>query len=200
MENILKQRLVGALILLALGVVFWPIIFVEPDARQPLGDPARVPQRPAIDSSVITPASVEGLRTSPILSELGEAAERVLEAQEDPAPIDNTSAIVEPAPAKPSIPQTRSEAPVKPGIDADGVPIGWILQVASITNADKAEQLRGRLQLMGYKAYVKKIRSDDAVLMRVYVGPKFERAKLEAMQAAIDTEFGVKSMVRRYIP
>ncbi len=30
MNEVLKQRLIGALILVALGVVFWPIIFVEP--------------------------------------------------------------------------------------------------------------------------------------------------------------------------
>ena len=33
MNDILKQRLVGALILVALGVVFWPIIFLPPDDK-----------------------------------------------------------------------------------------------------------------------------------------------------------------------
>ena len=200
MDNILKQRLVGALILLALGVVFWPIIFVEPDANQPLGDPARVPQRPDIDSSPIAPASAEGLRTSPALGEMGKAADPAVSVHENASPIDNIAPVIAPPLVQPIAVKTRSEAPVKPAIDADGVPIGWILQVASITNAEKAEQLRSRLLAMGYKAYVKKIRSDNAVLMRVYVGPKFERSKLEAMQAVIDAEFRVKSMVRRYIP
>lgn len=200
MDNILKQRLVGALILLALGVVFWPIIFVQPDATQPLGDPARVPQRPDINSSPIALASAEGLRTSPTLNELDQAAGQSVSFDESTAPIDNIAPAVEAPPVQPVALKTRSKAPVKPAVDADGVPIGWILQVASITSAEKAEQLRARLLAMGYKAYVKKIRSDNAVLMRVYVGPKFERSKLEAMQAAIDTEFSVKSIVRRYIP
>jgi hypothetical protein len=34
----------------------------------------------------------------------------------------------------------------------------------------------------------------------VYIGPKFERGRLEAMQAEVDREFGVKSMIVRYIP
>lgn len=200
MDNILKQRLVGALILLALGVVFWPIIFVEPDANQPLGDPARVPQRPDINSSPIAPASAEGLRTSPTLGEIDKAAEQIAVPDEGVPPIDNVAPVVESTPVKPAAIKARTKAPVKPSIDADGVPIGWILQVASITNAEKAEQLRSRLLTMGYKAYVKKIRSDNSVLMRVYIGPKFERSKLEAMQTIIDAEFGVESMVRRYIP
>jgi DedD protein len=198
-DNILKQRLVGALILLALGVVFWPIVFVQPDASQPLGDPARVPQRPDINSSPIAPASAEGLRTSPTLNEMDQAVDQSASFDES-APIDNIAPAVEAPTVQRVAMKARSDAPVKPTVDADGVPIGWILQVASITSADKAEQLRVRLLAMGYKAYVKKIRSANSVLMRVYVGPKFERSKLEAMQAAIDTEFSVKSMVRRYIP
>ena len=42
MNDILKQRLVGALILVALGVVFWPIIFVEPGVKDTPGD-SRIP-------------------------------------------------------------------------------------------------------------------------------------------------------------
>ena len=44
MNDILKQRLVGALILVALGVVFWPLIFVQPGPEetvlQPLPSPS----------------------------------------------------------------------------------------------------------------------------------------------------------------
>ncbi len=115
-------------------------------------------------------------------------------------------------PAKPSVqskpvpppvkkqPTTRTQAPAKPAIDADGVPIGWILQVASVSSPGKAEELRSGLVDLGYKAYIKKIKTENSVLLRVYVGPKFERARLEAMQPTVDAQFKVKSMVRRYIP
>ena len=64
MNEILKQRLVGALILLALGVVFWPIIFVEPSAT-PLGEAAHIPARPSVDTTPIAPPEKENLRASP---------------------------------------------------------------------------------------------------------------------------------------
>ncbi|MBE9539194.1 MAG: SPOR domain-containing protein [Proteobacteria bacterium] len=195
MNEILKQRLVGALILVALGVVFWPIIFVEQDSR-PLGDAAPIPERPRVDTTPLEPPSSEGLRSSPkILAdpavELAEVPEQPV-AQAPPA----TLKVATPKPAA----KTRTEAPSKPALDADGVPIGWILQVASVGNPDKAEELRKRLIEMGYKAYVKKIKTDKAVLLRVYIGPKFERERLESIQPKVDAEFKVKSMVRRYIP
>jgi DedD protein len=215
MNEILKQRLVGALILIALGVVFWPIIFVEP-ADVPLGEAAQVPVRPTIDTTPIDPPGREGLRSSPPLqaSEEVEAktqSEVALVTEPNNAVNDGN---VEKAsvPKKPSVqskpvpplvkkqPTTRTQAPAKPAIDADGVPIGWILQVASVSSPARAEELRVGLVDMGYKAYIKKVKRENSVLLRVYVGPKFERARLEAIQPTVDAQFKVKSMVRRYIP
>ncbi len=205
MNDILKQRLTGALILVALGVVFWPIIFIEEGAK-PLDKLAHIPVRPNIETTPIEPPSKKGLRVSPDIQanaqmELAavpghDAGPQALEeAGKTRAPV---LTVDNPGPSK--VRTTRTEPPVKPTLDADGIPIGWILQVASISDPGKADELRKRLLEMGYKAYVKKIKTENSVLLRVYVGPKFERARLESIQAAIDTEFKVHSMVRRYIP
>jgi len=85
-------------------------------------------------------------------------------------------------------------------LDEDGIPVAWILQVASVSSAEKAEQLRERLLQVGQKAYVKRVRRGDRNLYRVYIGPKFERAALEKIQPRIDADFGVSSMIARYVP
>jgi len=208
LNDILKQRLVGALILVALGVVFWPIIFVEPG--DVLGkEVRRIPARPAVDTSPLLAPNKQGLRESVQLqaraklereqSEIDQAQQRTV--AEPPHKVE-ASASTKTAAAKPAkqIKKTRTEAPIKPALDSEGVPIAWILQVASVSSADKAEALRKRLLALGYKAYVKKIRRSGNSLLRVYIGPKFERAKLERMTKTIDDEFAVKSMVVRYIP
>ncbi len=212
MNDILKQRLVGALILLALGVVFWPIIFVEPGDTGP-EERASIPPRPAVDTTPVEAPDMAGLTVAPETR-----AERERDAGETPAgdaaparagrPAQDASgappetaapepvAAVEAAPAQP----TRTEPPEKPVIDSDGLPVAWILQVASVSSADKAEELRQQLVAMEHKAYVKRIRRGDKSLYRVYVGPKLERARLEQIQAEIDAEFGVQSMIARYVP
>ena len=223
MNDILKQRLVGALILVALGVVFWPIIFVEP-GEQPAAERASIPPRPQVDTAPIEAPELAGLRRSPPMAaqqepEQGQGQEQVQKREQEQelvsvkpaAEPEQPSAVAEKAPAaiaeKTPVavapvepPRTRSQAPEKLAIDSDGVPVAWILQVASVSSADKAEQLRQRLLTMQQKAYVKKVDRGGKDLYRVYIGPKFERAKLEKIQSDVDAEFGVKSMIARYIP
>ena len=106
-----------------------------------------------------------------------------------------------PVPLKPKAEKkTRSEAPVKPALDADGIPVTWILRVASVSSADKSDQLRKDLLAMGHKAYVQKVNSGGRTLYRVYIGPKVEKARLEDIRSEIDRRFGVTSMITRYYP
>lgn len=214
MNDILKQRLVGALILVALGVVFWPIIFVEPGS-QPAEEQRRMPPRPQVDSSPIEPPDQVGLRPTIAVAARQDTAEvEGAEPEPEPAPETIASALpqvgTDPAPSAPvpaaaepvqpaDVP-TRSTAPEKLALDKQGVPIAWILQVASVSAADKAEQLRQQLLAKDRKAYTRKIRSNGKELYRVYVGPKFERAQLERLKTDIDREFGVSSMIVRYVP
>ena len=214
MKEDLKQRLIGALILVALGVIFWPIIFVDPPE-----DPVRpmsIPPRPAVDTSPVAQPSAESLRASP---ERGDDSETIaageaalggpVAAEQQKAPdaiAGSPAAEVDPAPAKPagdngvSVPRTRLEAPVSPELDADGVPIAWILQVATVSSESKAEALRSALLAVDEKAYVKRVRRGGKSLYRVYVGPKFERSRLESLKPRIDAEFKVESLIVRYLP
>ena len=201
MNDILKQRLVGALILVALGVVFWPIIFVEPGERSTVGQ-VSIPPPPVIDTSPIEPPAQGDLRGSPEAGpeEVAEQAaftslsgEAVADAN---APVPVVVPTSEPAPES----QTRSTAPEKPVLDSAGLPVGWILQVATVSSAAKADELRNRLLASQEKAYVKKLEAGGKVLYRVSVGPNFERAQLEKIQPGIDSTYGVKSMIVRYAP
>jgi DedD protein len=102
--------------------------------------------------------------------------------------------------APPAAGETRSEPPEQARLDDQGVPVAWMLQVVSVSSLEKAESLRQRLQDMGEKAWIKSVTVDGKLLHRVNVGPKFERARLEALRPRIDAEFGVQSLIKRYVP
>lgn len=209
MNDILKQRLVGALILVALGVVFWPIIFVEPGSQSAL-EQRRIPPRPQVDTSPIEPPDQVGLRpTVEVVArqEIDELEVTDPEAEPLPAPLPEPALEPEPAapvatpePVRPAAPPTRATAPEKLALDKQGVPVAWILQVASVSSAEKAEQLRQQLLRKDRKAYTRRVKSNGREFYRVYVGPKFERAQLERMKTDIDSEFGVSSLIVRYVP
>jgi DedD protein len=223
MNEVLKQRLIGALILVALCVVFWPIIFVEPGASGG-AEEAQIPPRPLVETTSIEPPDMAGLRPSREIIKEPEPKERELlslapEAppvvsssptyssaqQSKPATPNSTASLPAPKPEpvsapKPAEQKTRTEAPVKPALDAEGIPITWILRVASVSSSSSADKLRKDLPDMGYKAYAKKITSNGKAIYRVYVGPKAEKARLEKIQGSINSRFGVKSMITRYYP
>lgn len=210
MNDILKQRLVGALILIALGVIFWPIIFVDPDQGAGMEE-LRIPPRPQVDATPIAAPDPAGLRGSPELeyneAEFADPVFAEADSREFSEPVPAESMAPVPAseqpsavPAPPAPGATRTERPEQPVIDAQGVPVAWMLQVASVSSAEKAEQLRQRLEARGEKAWVAPVTIDGRTMYRVNVGPKFERARLEALQSGIDAEFGVKSLVKRYLP
>ena len=205
MNDILKQRLVGALILLALGVVFWPIIFVEPQERY-AQEQDMIPPAPDIDSTPIEPPSAEGLRASAQweVEEAGaeQAVDEFVTVTLEETPIEPAVVEADPAPASavPDARGTRDEPPVQPTLDSKGLPVAWILQVASVSSAAKADELRDGLLSMREKAYVKKLERGQKDLYRVYIGPNVERAQLETIQAGIDKRFGVRSIIVRYVP
>jgi DedD protein len=209
-NEILKQRLVGALILVALGVIFWPIIFVQP-GHDDMALQGTIPPRPGISTTALTAPDPIGLRASPEIAARSIPVPDVL--MDDglgdvlaKAPRESTVAkptTVKPAGVsspKPAPGQPRESAPEPLALDGDGIPLAWILQVASVSVAQKADSLRMRLLDMGHKGYVKKVRSGERDLYRVYIGPKFERDRLERLQPEVDSEFGVTSMIVRYVP
>jgi DedD protein len=204
-NDVLKQRLVGALILLALGVVFWPIVFVQPEEKTNVGQRS-IPTPPAVATTPIAEPDPAGLRGS---AESITVAEPLEDDDLDAAAAkDETDvAVLVTDHSARSVPdegsaatEVRSEAPQRLAVDSDGVPVAWTLQVATVSSREKAEALRQRLLKKSEKAYVTSVSSGGRQLYRVCVGPKFERHELEKIQAGINTEFGVKTLLVRYTP
>ena len=192
MNDILKQRLVGALILVALGVVFWPIIFLPPDDKT-----ASHPQSiPPLSNAPIEVVGEGDLRTSPALAALSDNRGRGERAETDPA----VSSGAVPQSSDSNTIGTRANAPEPLVMDSDGIPLAWTLQVVTVSSADKAEALRKQLLDMSQKAYIVEVRSNGKKLYRVCIGPRFERVELETLQESINAQFKVNSIVARYIP
>jgi len=196
-DSIVKQRLVGALILLALGVVFWPIIFV-PESQQDSPVVVEVPPPPLVDLSPLPEPDNIGLRR-------GGQAEVQKGASADvaiPEPDPTAEATPAPLPEKATvIAETPVTAPLeKPALDDDGLPIAFTLQVATMADRPRAEALRDELIRAGYKGYVKRLRRDDRVLYRVLVGPRYSRDELAPIKVAVDENWQVDSLIMRYLP
>ncbi|HUQ53766.1 MAG TPA: SPOR domain-containing protein [Gammaproteobacteria bacterium] len=196
MDQGLKERLVGAAVLVAIAVWLIPWVLDGPEApREPNG------------GSLQLPAAEEPMPMRTQTLRLGDAAEPVVESppptaaappQDDPAPTAEPPAapaaeaeapvvaaaqpepqrapVVATAPA-PKPPPARSAAPPASG--------DWIVQLGSFGEEANARRVAQRSGTFGYKVEVSTVKNGGRTLYRVRVGSARSRAEAEATVSAL---------------
>lgn len=109
-----------------------------------------------------------------------------------------------PAPVPPPVTQSAPPAnslpplPAAPAskLDAHGLPEGWVVQVAALSDAKKADSLVAQLKLDGYPAFTRK---QDGTT-RVLVGPKADKAQAVRLKQQLDREMKIQTMVKQFKP
>lgn len=196
----LKQRMVGALVLVALAVIFLPMLLSrEDEMRRVVVEAPAMPQAPATAEIVVEPAEVvepEQLPQEPLPVE--ELEPQIVEVPEQPKP---TPTPTPPAaqPLKPEPARTeQAAAPAQPQgrLDANNLPISWSVQLASLSSRSGAENLQKTLRSQGYNAY---IRTFDG-MNRVFVGPLIERAEAERLRDQLNRQHKLSGFVVRFQP
>jgi DedD protein len=184
----LKQRMVGALVLLALAVIFLPMLLSREDESQRVQvDAPAMPVAPEMPSIELQPVAVpepQLLPDEPVDADAVQPLESIeTAAVETPA--------VAPVPAAPVAP------PATPSkLDANSLPISWSVQLASLSSGDGAQKLQKTLRTQGYNAY---IRSVDG-MNRVFVGPLIERAEADRLRDQLNRQHKLNGFVVRFQP
>ncbi|MDG1065896.1 MAG: SPOR domain-containing protein [Luminiphilus sp.] len=200
MNPILRQRLVGALVLIALCVVFWPIVFVEPLEQQPI-ELRPTPERPRIDTSPIAKPLSPAAKIRERVQSPEIDRESQIRADEMTRLVDDESAAnLSELSDVDSVEQLelREQAPVIPVLDASGFPQAWVLQVATVSSESRAKTLVGQLVDKGYPAFHVRVSKGASAQWRIQIGPKFEKNSFASMKLEVDRVLKVESMVVRY--
>jgi DedD protein len=206
----MRQRLIGALVLLCGGVILWSLLFTGPAASKldrhsqipaaPQDEPliAQQPQRPegilSADTELIPPQAI------PRIDDQAPPASTTVAAKKPSEAIAQTPRTVDKPSPKPSEQAPAPVAPSKPGLDKQGLPLAWVVQVGVFGNADNAVALKKSLQGAGYKSFIDPVVRDGKRLHRVLVGPVLSEEKAISQQGAINKRFKVKSIVNRFEP
>ncbi|MCI0995327.1 SPOR domain-containing protein [Pseudomonas sp. ICMP22404] len=214
LDKAYKQRMVGALVLVALAVIFLPMLFSRQDEqRQVTVDAPAAPQAPSVPPVQVEPVTVpepQALPQEPVPSDEELAEQPATPSAPVPAaPTVSSKPVVAPAPApvpatpavKPAPTQPITAAPTKPDtsqsrVDANGLSVSWSVQLASLTSRESAENLQKSLRSQGYNAY---IRSADGK-NRVFVGPLIERAEADRLRDLLGRQQNLKGFVVRFQP
>ncbi|PYY67907.1 cell division protein [Pseudomonas jessenii] len=211
LDKAYKQRMVGALVLVALAVIFLPMLFSRQDEqRQVTVEAPSAPQAPAMPQVQVEPVVVpepQALPQEPVPSD-DEIAQQ--ESAVPAAPVAAAPAAKPPAPAPvPALAAKPATAPAQPitaapgkpdttqsRVDANGLSVSWSVQLASLANRESAEKLQKTLRSQGYNAYIRTADGKN----RVFVGPLIERAEADRLRDLLNRQQSLKGFVVRFQP
>lgn len=196
LDRRLKQRIVGAAVLLALLVVFLPMLFQREDEQRPVQVEAPpMPAMPAVAPVPTEPVTVPELQPAEAPVEPASAAPVPTAASVPPSqPI---AAASPPPAAIASEPVSAAPSQAAPSrLDSDGLPVSWTVQLASLSSRARAEELQNRLRKQGLAAYIRTVEG----MSRVFVGPLIERGEAERVSAQIARQYKLSPIVVRFQP
>ena len=200
LDKVYKQRMVGALVLVALAVIFLPMLFNrEDEQRQIQVDVPTATQVPVMTQVQVEPFPVP--EPQPIPEEPA-PPEEVAPVPAAPAPaavVSKPVAAVKTPAVTPA--QTVAQAPAKldttqKRVDANGLPVSWSVQLVSLSNRASADNLQKTLRNQGYNAYVR----SSGGMNRVFVGPLLERAEADRLRDLLGKQQNLKGFVVRFQP
>lgn len=224
MDKALKQRMVGAVVLIALGVIFIPMLLdggsgedaersveldipAAPDReyrsrRLPLGESGGQPEESggeverSAELEEARPEMPRPARTAPDQGPSPADEDGAGETGNDGEPSGDTAGGESEDGSAP--PETEPQpAPREPdaGETADQ-PLGnWFVQVGSFSRESNAGELRDRLREAGYTAFVESSTVEGKTTHRVRVGPEMDRSSAESQRDEIQSEFDLKGIV-----
>ena len=182
METALKQRMIGAVVLIALAVIFVPMILDGPDRQEPAVVEMEVPLAPkfSFESKLPDPQPLDelpvtakssrpGTQKAPLEGEDEAKAQVLQEIQPAPAVVEATANHIEP----------------RPSLSA------WAVQVAAFAEKDKALALQEKLSADKYSVFTEKFLNEGKVLFRVKAGPEVKRENADQLRAKIATDHGI---------
>ena len=197
MNFLLKQRLVGAIVLVALGVIFIPVLLEGPEQTlvpemEAFPEPIDQQLRRPLDAFPAPDAIPAEPEQSIVLSDPEPEPEPEPASETKP---EETSAAHQPVsqPEPLSPPPAPEKITLKPGPLAS-----WVVQAGSFSSEQNALRLRDKLREAAFVTQVEKARVGGKSHYRVRVGPFLLRADAEKSRKQLLDKFTIKGRVLSY--
>ncbi len=225
-ESDFKQRMIGAIVLVALGVIFIPILLNgEADDGMPLFG-SNIPEyhksitnmKPIDVSSNLTPAKTKLIETivvdelSPKIVDSKKSNEnKVTDNKNNISDSDNSSVVQKDTLKKDTVvkpvaknSKQSSEITTEKSLVAakstskELKAVTWVIQVGSFSNKKNAIALQNKLRKRKYHAFVEAVTKLSVTNYRVRIGPDVKKETSEKTQKRLKKEMRIKGIVMKY--
>ncbi|MBL8331974.1 MAG: SPOR domain-containing protein [Rubrivivax sp.] len=201
-----RRRLIGAVVLLALGVLLFPLVFetqprplptdipIEMPRREASATARPAPVRPAPPPPVVEAPVAEPVAPAPAVATAPSAPAAAVPASSAPpepppraapAPVAVASAPA-PAPERAARPASAPRVAAAPPAAASEARAGrFVVQVGAYTDAATLREVRAKVEKLGLKTYTQAVETEQGTRTRVRVGPFATRAEAEAASSRL---------------
>jgi DedD protein len=176
MDEKMKERLVGAAVVVILGVVFIPLLLDGPPRAVRETRNLDLPGQDQVGMKQVTIDLRQPGSSVPQPDPI--APEVTAPPMETPVEAGDAGS------GKSQAPQPRpvASADATPGVQPATADTGeWLVQVGSFSSRDNADRLASQLKAQGFKAFVSQYKEGGRTLHRVRVGPAQAREGAETL-------------------
>jgi DedD protein len=173
METPVKERLVGAVVLVGLIVALVPEMLSGPRRG---GASHSASADGAVRTFTIDLAPV----TATQVAEPGDDA-AVPEPLPSSPPVEPSEPRTQPSPAAQPDTSPPTVVTARPNTSKPSTDTGWAVQLGSFASRENADRLAADIRRSGYRAFVSRYEAGRSVRYRVRVGPEQDRAQAEAL-------------------
>jgi DedD protein len=187
-----KHRIVGAVVLVALAVIFFPMLLENREAADNHGTSViEIPQKEKkIFVSKITPVDGEP-DTAPTAS----APDTVSKSESAPA---TPAAKPKPKVEKPAA-SSKAPAAAKPTIEhAAKAETGWAVRIGTFAQHKNADRIVSVLKKKGFDPHTQKIKTAGNKATRVWLGPFAKKDQAQKVRARILEQTGQEGLIVSY--
>ena len=202
MDRQLKQRVVGAAVLVMVGGIFIPLFLDNSSVERELPEVPSIPPLPQTNfSSRVVPLSESDIDALEQRSRANVTPPRPPESVPEPAPLNSDTDVTK---AQSAAMATDSTPAAEPSMEKITVPspragvAAWTVQLGSFANDANAKRLIEKLRADGYPAYLQRQAGADATEFKVRVGPQIRRDEAEKVLLQLQQKFALKGMLLRY--
>lgn len=214
-----KHRLIGAAVLVLVGVVGFPLLFdtqprpialdipieipgkntVKPLVMSAKPEPSKEIATPAPAQDKVTVASSLGVKEEIVADKKPALAASAPKKEAEPLVKPDAQALTKPEPKVEAKPETKPAPKAGDGARAKALLDGQtavaptasterlVVQVGAFADADKAQEVRLKLEKAGLKTYTQVAETKDGKRIRVRVGPFASKSEADKAASKIKT-------------
>lgn len=189
-----RRRLIGAVVLLGIGVIAFPLLFETQPRPIPVDIAIEIPRKEGAPALVVPPprpaatAASKPVGVLPVITESKAGAEKAVA----PAPSPSKPEVA----AKPAAPKVEARVATPPAssppsrLDKTEASLAeakgrFVVQIGAFADAAVARETRAKVEKLGLRTYTQAVETDNGKRTRVRLGPYGSRDEAEAAAAKV---------------